>query len=1538
MYRSYESNVKCIFISSTFKDMQNERDLIRDKVEPVLKDFAEKYGKVIQLIDLRWGVNTKKLSEKESSEKVLKTCLYEIDRCRPYFIGLLGNRYGWIPDPNTMKTSIENHAYHTEEFEKSVTELEIEYGVLRSQVEPVCFFYMRSDLDPRGMEETQRKTYVDEGEMQARLKNLKDRITEKCGNKVRKYNVTFENGNIHLTDNLAEQIINDIKNALIIEWGEKPEVSDKWQSKEKKKIENFLLDHLNRFTGRGNEITYLKNFALSGPGERTMLMIKGESGSGKSSLLAKLFDELYPKPCLVLTCFCGLSSESTLAAGILRIFIDQLSDHLKQPDESDGISDFDALKEVFYRLLNSIPREERVILVVDALDQLYPCDESRKMLWIDSDLPENARLICSITDGEEIEHFRTNRGVVWNLPALSNESIREITVSIAGQYHKELDKRVIEAIAAKSGVSGGKAIINPLYLSLIVQDLVMINRQEFEKIDSSGNTGKTVDDSVAEYMIGLIDSTSGNINIQYMNIIKRIEKIVGAEFVDAVLCMIAISRNGLREIDFAKICTKLGVNWNTADFSWMRQILLNNLIQKESGQWDFAHRTYREIIRENFKSKLIKYNRQISNHFIRNRFNDPFAVREVIYHAQFQNQPGVVFDILAEGGTFTNNNDTYGRELREGFHDPYIGKQYKDFLLGILDSETAPYDDKGIALVTYYYCTNLMPYIDDYLSDEDAQTIIDRAVKLIETKHTQFPTDIISKLLYQFVKDKYFEKMRKEMDFVFLLLAAKISHASGNTERFKKYEKKLLAFSMRGFDNATKEMIRLELAAYNIGTTDIDKIVSESGINSLKEKFQNSNMTPGYSLVDMFINRDDKYFDDSFKLSKEQFDAHSNSDNKYKDNYKYEYIKAKMHSGSKCIANDEIDKGITLLSEAQVEISGFMLENRKDEINSCLAYIDLFLAKGFLKKDNADEARLNAHNAVDIIIKNFYEQQSYQVAKISAFLLLQLGEIFMDMDDAEKCKTCANAMTDAANLMLTKKNGEETKKILFATYAFNGEFYRMTEETDKMYLNYSKAYDIYKGMPEAFQLSAKNSLDLCNDSQLANMLQILGQLNQHDGNYNEAINFYTKCMDAFEKVKKEELEDSYMDLLLVYSNLSLCCKGINDEVNAKKYLNRLIKAANSDDLVELGNKYLNGEGIDIDYDQALMLYGKAADQHNRWAMSNISIIYRNGFGVQKDMSMAIDWCKKAAELGFETAQYNLGTCYAYGDGLTQDYNKAVEWYTKAAAQGSAEAQMNLGGCYKNGKGVTQDYTKAAEWYAKAAMQRHAGAQNNLGVCYEYGEGVEQDYSEAVKWYSKAAEQGNTLALNNLGYMYETSKGVEQNYSEAVKWYTKAAEVGNVFAQNNLGTCYEKGNGVVQDYKKALEWYAKAAEQGNIKAQRRIGRCYYYGRGEAQDYTKAVEWYTKAAEQGDAYSQNELGACYYSGKGLAQDYKKAAEWYAKSAEQGDPEAQYNLGSCYYDGEGVEKDRTKALELFNKAAEQGQADAQKKLAECLNGAAE
>ena len=87
------SRVVRVFISSTFRDFGVERDLLTKRVFPELRRRArDRFVEVIG-VDLRWGI-TEAQSQKGET---LPICLREIERSRPYFIGLLGERYGWTP-------------------------------------------------------------------------------------------------------------------------------------------------------------------------------------------------------------------------------------------------------------------------------------------------------------------------------------------------------------------------------------------------------------------------------------------------------------------------------------------------------------------------------------------------------------------------------------------------------------------------------------------------------------------------------------------------------------------------------------------------------------------------------------------------------------------------------------------------------------------------------------------------------------------------------------------------------------------------------------------------------------------------------------------------------------------------------------------------------------------------------------------------------------------------------------------------------------------------------------------------------------------------------------------------------------------------------------------------------------------------------------------------------------------------------------------------------------------------------------------------
>jgi len=123
-----------VFISSTFKDMQREREVLVKDVFARLKKFGYDRNIHVSFVDLRWGIT----SEQSGSGDTILICLNEIERCRPYFVCLLGERYGWCQNENGDDELLRKSFYKGSlQFpwissfkDRSITELEIRHAVL----------------------------------------------------------------------------------------------------------------------------------------------------------------------------------------------------------------------------------------------------------------------------------------------------------------------------------------------------------------------------------------------------------------------------------------------------------------------------------------------------------------------------------------------------------------------------------------------------------------------------------------------------------------------------------------------------------------------------------------------------------------------------------------------------------------------------------------------------------------------------------------------------------------------------------------------------------------------------------------------------------------------------------------------------------------------------------------------------------------------------------------------------------------------------------------------------------------------------------------------------------------------------------------------------------------------------------------------------------------------------------------------------------------------------------------------------------------
>ncbi|XP_013385421.1 TPR repeat-containing protein DDB_G0287407 isoform X2 [Lingula anatina] len=216
----------CPFISSTFQDFQREREYLTKKVFPTIDSVCRERGTSFTPVDLRWGIN----DAQANSGHVLQLCLEYINKSAPFFIGLLGERYGghrppnalpvpdnyedlskdafWL-DKNLLVAAAGGHKWVLQEAhqQSSITELEIMQSVFLNDSKH-CYFYFRQpehvdylyvDL-PEEKRKNKLKVFYPESEYETlKVRELKQRIVKK-GLPVKYYRTPQELGQLILQD------------------------------------------------------------------------------------------------------------------------------------------------------------------------------------------------------------------------------------------------------------------------------------------------------------------------------------------------------------------------------------------------------------------------------------------------------------------------------------------------------------------------------------------------------------------------------------------------------------------------------------------------------------------------------------------------------------------------------------------------------------------------------------------------------------------------------------------------------------------------------------------------------------------------------------------------------------------------------------------------------------------------------------------------------------------------------------------------------------------------------------------------------------------------------------------------------------------------------------------------------------------------------------------------------------------------------------------------------------------------------------------
>lgn len=91
-----------VFVSSTFRDLQEERSALINSAFRCVKYWGKQAGVSVNPIDLRWGI-----PQDSSEQTVVDHCLLQVDKSYPYFMLIVGNQEGQAPSFSGGRTYTE---------------------------------------------------------------------------------------------------------------------------------------------------------------------------------------------------------------------------------------------------------------------------------------------------------------------------------------------------------------------------------------------------------------------------------------------------------------------------------------------------------------------------------------------------------------------------------------------------------------------------------------------------------------------------------------------------------------------------------------------------------------------------------------------------------------------------------------------------------------------------------------------------------------------------------------------------------------------------------------------------------------------------------------------------------------------------------------------------------------------------------------------------------------------------------------------------------------------------------------------------------------------------------------------------------------------------------------------------------------------------------------------------------------------------------------------------------------------------------------
>jgi len=552
-----------IFISSTFEDMGVERSELA-KTFRELSIKARSYNVSLHAIDLRWGIRP--------GESVVELCLNEIENSQPFFLGIIGERYGSVPSikeyNENLNLQVKYGAWLEDAFAEgmSYTEIEMQFGAFME------------------MEKAEEKGHIVFFIKDSSLRGNNPQI-ENLINKIKRYQ---QRGLCDVSDYSS---VPDLINKVRCYYESELETLFPKAQLHEYQIEQLiqkgiLKEKAANYIPYNNYCQELDSFVRGDFGQYYVL--SGDDGVGKSSLLAFwLLQHKDDDTFRFVYNFIGDGNLKYNTETIRRQIYTEIASlygmtgmtNNKEEITEKDISD----------LLFDIPMDKPLLIVLDGLSKLYRNAENEPVTlqWFPIPIDSKVKLIMSDVPDDVLAHSAIKQECIKEIKPISDITDRiKIIDDFLGDYGKKMSEEEKILLANSDNCS------NCFILKTILNELIYFGKY----------------DNISDIIIWLLESNEEGQSL-FDKLLVHYENHYTRALVKDVLSLLVVSKNGLEEGDIVKMLHLRQLEWSQLFCA------LNLHFSKNDGKIRFAHQQIIDAVKKRYACYFDEYRRIVANYF-----------------------------------------------------------------------------------------------------------------------------------------------------------------------------------------------------------------------------------------------------------------------------------------------------------------------------------------------------------------------------------------------------------------------------------------------------------------------------------------------------------------------------------------------------------------------------------------------------------------------------------------------------------------------------------------------------------------------------------------------------------------------------------------------------------------------------------------------------------------------------------------------------------------------------------------------------------